>query len=57
MSEDRRMKLLERFVDALEKTLSSDLPKERKMANAEALYLAFCTATNKQPNYELINHL
>lgn len=57
MSEDKRMKLLERFVDALEKTLSSDLPKERKMANAEALYLAFCTATNKQPNYELINHL
>ena len=54
MSEDKRMELLERFLKTFEMTVKSDMPEERKRACIETLYLAFCTATDRMPNYELL---
>lgn len=48
-------KHLLRFYDTVEKIVASDLPNERKVACIEAMYLAFCTATGKKPDYELLN--
>jgi hypothetical protein len=54
MSEDKRIELLERFLKTFEMTVKSDMPEERKRACIETLYLAFCTATDRMPNYELL---
>ena len=49
-------KLLMRFYDGMERIIKSDLPNDDKMAAAEALYVAYCTAANKKINYELLKH-
>lgn len=55
--EDKRMELLNQFLSTFERLLDSDLPNERKLANIEALYIAYCTAVGKKPNYEILNNL
>ena len=49
MDEAKREKHLNRFYDAVEKALQSDLPKDQKVACIEALYLAYCTAVGIKP--------
>lgn len=49
-------KLLMRFYDGMERIINSDLPDDDKIIEAEALYIAYCTAANKKINYELLKH-
>lgn len=56
MTEERRNELLLRFYERVESILNSDLPKDRKIACIEALYIAYCTAVGKEINYKLLNN-
>ena len=57
MTEGKKQELLQRFMEAFERTINSDLPTARKLASVEALYIAYCTAIGKSPNYEILNNL
>lgn len=57
MTEEKKNELYQRFLNTFEEVLKSSLPTEEKLQNVEALYLAYCGAVDKKPNYELLNHL
>lgn len=57
MSEDKRIKLLEQFLVAYERLLDSALPPDQKIEHAETLYLAFCAAIGKKPNYSILRQV
>lgn len=53
MDESNKAKLFEEFADSIEKFYKSGMPYEQWKDSVRMLYVAYCVATGKQPNYDL----